>query len=417
MRPRRERAYHEAFIDAHGPMFQPFLDLANSVAPRYDGHSLLNLSVALAQGVGKAGRRRFSAPPCPLLPDLSDSRIVVFILIDGMGANDVQRRGAGSFMATHQRATLTSVFPSTTASAVTTSMTGLSPAEHGLTGWFIRDDRFGGILAPLPMQRRDRVPMSGWWKLPRLFPYPSVFQRMRCRSAIVSHEHILGSPFNMRHSRGVARRYAYGTLDEMVGAIVTAVRDLGGQGGYVYAYHGDYDALAHGHGIASAQNAAHYARIDAALEDLRRRLSGAGAHLVITADHGFIDSPPERQLRLESVPEVQALLDGPLWGERRVAYCRVRRGAHAAFEAAVTTQLGDAFALVPSRRLLEAGVFGPAHRDHPRLAERVGDYALIGRENWTVYDRVPGEPDHRMIGVHGGVHPDEMLIPLVVAAC
>ncbi len=398
-------------------MVSAFLDLPDSVAPRYDGASLLNLSVSLAVQAGRARPTAFAAPACAELPSLADAKVVVFLLIDGLGANDIDRRGAGAFMADHRIATLTSVFPSTTASAVTSSLTGLAPAAHGLTGWYIRDDRFGGILAPLPMQRRDRAPLTGWWKMPRLFPYPCLFQHMKCRSAMVSHEHILGSPFNMRHSRGVARRYGYRTVDEMATSIVSAARDLGGNGGFVYAYHADYDAAAHGSGVASAACSEHYERLDVALKRIKRDLAGLDAALIVTADHGFIDSPVERQIRIETMPEVFDCLAGPLWGERRVAYCRVKQGQHERFEQAVATHLGERVDVIPGRRLLDEHVFGPAAKPHPKLAERVGDYALIARDNWTIYDRLENERDHLMIGVHAGISADEMLIPLVLSRC
>jgi len=412
-----EPGYHGGVLFCTALMPFPDTGLADAVLPDYSGGSLLNLMASIAVEKGRVPRDRLAAPTCRTATDLGAARTVVFLLIDGLGANDVARRGSGAFVADHQKATLTSVFPSTTAAAITTTMTGLAPSAHGLTGWHIRDPRFGGILAPLPMVRRDREPMPGWWKLPRLFPYPSLFQRMKCRSAIVSHEHILGSPFNMRHSRGAARRYGYQGIEELAPTIASAARDLGGQGGFVYAYHADYDALAHGFGIGSDECSRHYARMDSALKQLSQSLSGLDATLIVTADHGFIDSPPECQLRIEDLPALQDCLDGPLWGEWRVAYCRVKPGRHRAFEAAVTRHLAGRFDLVPGAELVAAGVFGPAARPNRRLAERVGDYALIARGHWTIHDRVPNESEHRMIGVHAGVSADEMFIPLVLKHC
>lgn len=398
-------------------MSRAFLDIPDAVAPDYQGGSLLNLSVSFATGIGRAPGRRFAAAPCTCLPDLSGSRIVVFLLIDGLGANDVKRRGPGAFMDDHAQGQLTSVFPPTTASAVTASMSALAPAAHGLTGWYIRDPRFGGILAPLPMVRRDRQPLTGWWPVPRLFPYACLFQHLRCRSAVVSPEHILGSPFNMRHTRGAAARYPYRTLNEMVAAIGEAARNLGRRGGFVYAYHPDYDALAHAHGIGSDECTQHYGLLDDALQAIRRALAGLEATLVVSADHGFIDSPPEQQVCLEDHPALAACLDGPLWGEWRSAYCRVLPQWKDDFENVFRAELGERFELVGARRLIDSGAFGPAAKVHPRLAERVGDYAIIGRGRWTLHDRLPGERAHTMVGVHAGVSADEMFIPLVVAHC
>ncbi len=398
-------------------MTESFLNLPGTVAPDYQGNSLLNLVISLATTVGRARNSLFAAPSCEDLGDLKQARNTVFLIIDGMGAMDVARRGSGSFMSDHGKGRLTSVFPSTTACAVTTSLCGLAPAAHGLTGWYVRDDRFGGILAPLPMQRRDGLPLSGWWKMQRLFAYPSIFQLMKCRSVMVSHEHILGSPFNMRHSRGVARRYGYRSVDEMVATIVTAVRDLGSRGGFVHAYHADYDALAHAHGIGSLQCTEHFERLNEALNRISKALAGSDTALVVTADHGFIDSPPEQQVCLNDYPQLMMHLDGPLWGERRVAYARVRAGREASFAQDFAQALGDRFFLRRSNDIVDAGLFGPASKPNPRLRERVGDFTILGKGDWSIHDRVENERTHAMIGMHAGVSADEMLIPRVVAYC
>lgn len=392
------------------------LQLPDTVAPDYRGGGLLNLMATIAHRFG--AKRIGDHPPLAdaALPGLDDARVVVLLIIDGLGALDLQRRSA-SFLARHASTTLTSVFPSTTASAITTTLTGLSPAQHGLTGWFIRDPRFGGVFAPLLMQRRDREPMPGWWRERRLFPYPTLFQRMRARSVMVSHEHILGSPFNARHGRGLARSYGYADLPGLEDALLHAANDLGRGGGYIYAYHADYDALAHRFGISSRECTMHFERIDALVERLVSRLDGQGVRLLVTADHGFIDSPPEKQIRIEAWPDLLSCLDGPLWGERRVAYCQVRSGQGARFEALAKQVFKGKFDVFPAERLIDEGVFGPARPPHRRLAERVGDYALIGHRGWTVYDTLPNEGAHPMIGVHGGPTADEMLIPLCDASC
>ena len=65
-----------------------------------------------------------------------------------------------------------------------------------------------------------------------------------------------------------------------------------------------------------------------------------------------------------------------------------------------------------SSDLINAGWFGPPPY-HPRLAARVGDYTLVMKDDWTIKDQLPGEKQHRMLGVHGGVSGDEMVVPLI----
>ena len=63
---------------------------------------------------------------------------------------------------------------------------------------------------------------------------------------------------------------------------------------------------------------------------------------------------------------------------------------------------------------MELGAFGPGP-DHPRLAERVGDFVLLLRDGWAIRDWLPGEQRHPKLGVHGGSSPAELYVPLVVA--
>jgi len=177
-----------------------------------------------------------------------------------------------------------------------------------------------------------------------------------------------------------------------------------------YAYWPEFDALAHRHGVASAEARAHFERLDAMFGELLARLGGTDTIIVLTADHGFIDSPPEECVELPS--ELSSMLRFPLCGERRVAFCHVRDKA--AFIEKAKGFFKQCADVRPSIELWQEGWFG-AGRAHPLFAERIGDVALVMQGRGTVKDWVPGEPRHLHIGNHGGVSEDEMNIPLVVA--
>ena len=61
---------------------------------------------------------------------------------------------------------------------------------------------------------------------------------------------------------------------------------------------------------------AKFAEIDAAFGSLLARLSGTDSLVIATADHGFLDCPPEDCLELPAALASQ--LRFPLCGERRV---------------------------------------------------------------------------------------------------
>lgn len=339
--------------------------------------------------------------------------LVVLLVIDGLGEVFLDTVGRGSALHAAKRASLSSVCPSTTASAITTLATGVAPAEHGLNGWFIHDRRFGGVIAPLPLIRRSGEPLEAFRLLPRLFPVAPMY-RHACRPVtLVSPANIAFSRFSLHHGRG-AHIEAYEGLDDCVAAIVDMADALAHSGGLIHAYYPVFDLLSHEYGCRSPEAIACFTRVDAAFTLLQRALAGRGVRLLVTADHGFIDAPHERRIDLAPGGEVAAMFAAPLFGERRLAFCRVRAGAQAEFEAWAAGELRGKGVAVRSADFLAAGLLGPG-QPHPRLAERLGSHALLMEAGWTIVDHVPGEHEHAMIGVHGGLSVDEMRVPLILA--
>jgi hypothetical protein len=375
--------------------------------PDYAGGSLVNL---VASVVAARGGTALHAPLKNLRHEtLQAARNLVLLIVDGLGDNYLVRSGAGSALARRRRASMTSVFPSTTASAITTSYTGRTPLEHGLTGWFTYFGEAGCVAASLPFRSRgDMLPLRSRGVTPeQIYVSPSLFGSLPVRSIVVTHKDIVDSEYNSRHCRG-AERVPYETLEEMVLRIEAAVKS-GPERKFVYAYWPVYDMLSHRFGAASAESFAAFQALDAAFEVLLTRLSGTESLVIATADHGFIDVPPEESLELPA--SLASELRFPLCGERRVVYCHVHQPNN--FMEKAKDWLGERADVMPSRQLVEEGWFGPG-TPHPRFAERVGDVALVMRGRYTVKDWTAGESRHLHIGNHGGTHEDEMRIPLVM---
>lgn len=380
--------------------------------PDYYGGSLVNLIASITTACGGDARHPFLTA---LPPDtLAEARNIVFFLVDGLGYNYLADVGRGGALHDHLEGTLTSVFPSTTASAITTSFTGLTPQQHGMTGWFSWFPEVDVLAAPLPFRRRgDDKPLGDLGIAPqRLFDARPLFDDLAVRTFVVTQRRIVDSEYS-RHFGGRAARHAYDDLAGLVSAVEGVVRS-GPERKYVYAYYPELDAVAHKYGIASRQAATRLTAIDAAFADSLRRLSGTNTVLVVSADHGFIDTPARQALVMGNFPALAELLRQPLSGEPRAAFCHVRAGQTERFIELARELLGERADVRPSAALIAEGWFGPGD-PHPRLRDRVGDVALVMRGRYTIKDHLPGEKRHVLIGNHGGVTEDEMLIPLVVA--
>ncbi|MBI1422530.1 MAG: phosphodiesterase [Gammaproteobacteria bacterium] len=379
--------------------------------PKYQDSSLVNLMSRLAQTFGVNDH---PYPPLahPSLTRLTEYQHVVLLVIDGMGARYVDSHPG--FLRAHLCGELTSVFPTTTATAITTFMTGLAPQQHGLTGWFTYLKEIGAITAVLPCQLRgSREPLSERGiDIESLYGHTPFFDSLNVPSTVLAPAWIVDSPFNIAHS-GDARRIGYTDLDSMFAGLHKALQNPERQ--YIYAYWPEFDRLSHLHGNASEQVARHYRDLEAALAKFIDAHTGTGSLLLITADHGFIDTRPERMINLNQYPVLQDCLSLPLSGEPRVAYCYVHPHKSRTFVDYIQEHFADKIELVESQTLIEQGAFG-AGEPHPKLAQRVGDYTLIMQDNFIIKDWLAGEKPFFHYGVHGGVSEREMQVPLIVIA-
>jgi len=381
--------------------------------PDYAGGSIVNLMSSIVAGRGGAAAPY--APARELPPgELAGARHVVLLVVDGLGLEALRAARAGATFRRHLRGGLTSVFPSTTASAVTAFMTGLAPQQHALPGWFTWLRELGTVAAILPFRARLGGPAFGELGVDprRIFDQAPLVERIGTEAHLVMPRDIVDSDFTRAYAGSAVRR-GFTSLEELV-AQVTALITQSHERRYIYAYWPELDALAHEHGVGSDEVARHLGELDRAFARLLESAAGSESVLIVTADHGFVDTTPATRLRLADHPALAETLMLPLCGEPRVAYCYVSPAARGRFEGYLRRHLSHCLQWFPSEALVERGYFGEG-APHARLAERIGDYTLIMREHYSLVDRLPGEPDKVHIGVHGGITSAEMLVPLVVA--
>jgi len=125
--------------------------------PNYKNQSIVNLMASLAKILG--GHSQYEPLEGLNLADSIDKNILLIVL-DGLGYEFLQKYGKNSFLHQNLKGKMTSVFPSTTASAITSFATGLAPQQHGLTGWFVYLEEIKKITAVLPLIVRGEKKFS-----------------------------------------------------------------------------------------------------------------------------------------------------------------------------------------------------------------------------------------------------------------
>ena len=387
------------------PSFDPALSL-----PDYRGGSLVNLMSSITTALGGSS----PYPPLTALPPdaLAGARHLVLLVVDGLGHDYLIDHN--SALRQHLRCPITSVFPTTTASAIPTFLTGLAPQQHGLTGWHMYFREIGAIAAPLPFRfRAGRRSLSHAGVTPAtLFGLTPLYDRLPLPCHVVSPQHIIHSDFNAALS-GKATRHGYASQDEMFACITGLLRSDAPRS-YIHAYWPQHDSLAHEYGVHSPQVADAFAALDAGFARLVDVARDSGSRVIVTADHGFIDTSAAETIDLDDHPGLRETLLLPLCGEPRMAYAYVRAGREAQFEQYMREQLADRVHVLKSEAILQLGWLGPGEA-HPALRDRIGDYVLIPRGRTILRDWLKGEARHTHIGVHGGLTAAEMTVPLVVA--
>ena len=399
--------------------------------PDYSGTGLVNVASTVLELCGARG----PADPPPLRgvePALLEGvRSVLVLLCDGLGSDQLQRlalSGDTPFLARmldraaqHDAAQLidaTTIFPSTTAAAVTTMQTARTPQEHGNIAYFLWLEEFAAVAQMLrwgPAAQRRGSFFDDRAIDPRTFAkVPSIHKAIRehgGRSYVVEPEIFRNEAMTRMHAAEAT--YVGYLLPSTMGVRVRQLLDGRAEDDsplYIYAYWAGVDTVAHWYGPRGPEHAAEAALLD---RDLERALGDrpAGDTLVIlTADHGHASVDPGRLVDLEADTELRALLRNPIAGEPRVVFLHTDRATE------VKTYLEQTypgtFFLIDREEALAAGLFG---RGDPALVRRrVGEVlAMLGDDRGATVVRVDGQVVlHR--GSHGGMTPDEMRIPVLL---
>jgi hypothetical protein len=382
------------------------------VKPDYGGGGLVNLVASIAARFG----HRTGHPVLRILPPsrLSRYKKIVLVVLDGLGWKFLERQGEAGFLKSRLSGRMTSVFPSTTASAVATLATGATPLEHGVTGWFTFLRELGSVAKILFSQPRHGgagYPQTGV-PMRRLILSPPMYRKLKAKCLVVAPEEIISSDFTQTTSAG-AGLIGYRSLAGFCMGIERALESGTGPT-LVSAYWPELDGICHHHGTGSRQAWEHYLELAASLQRLCSRFSGGEILFLITADHGLADTPAGRFIDLGRHPQLSDCLTLPLCGEPRLAYCYVHPDRKTFFLRYITKRLGRAARLYDQKTLIDGGYFGPG-KPEPWFRHRVGDYVLAMKQGWSLRDFLPNEERSLLKAAHGGMSPEEMLVPLIVS--
>ena len=361
------------------------------IIPQYSGPNVRGLVPAF---LAPRGARR----PDWIPAIAAQARQVVLFVVDGLGWEQLRARAhLAPTLAAMVGGPITTVAPTTTATALTSITTGLTPGEHGLIGY--RIDVGGDVLNVLRWSTDGPGDARRAHEPQRVQPFAPF---MGEQVPVVSKADLERSAFSTAHLRGcdpVGWRVP-SSLPVIVGEQLRAGAP------FVYAYYDGIDKVAHERGFGPFYDAELVAA-DRLVADVIAALP-TGAALVVTADHGQVHVG-DRTVELHA--DVQRLVHHGS-GEGRFRWLHARSGAADDLAAAAAAAHGDVAWVVTREQTLDEQWFGPVVP--PPVQSRLGDVALVARDEVSFHDPADSGP-FELVCRHGSLTSAEVYVPLIAA--
>ena len=395
------------------------------IFPFYEGLSLVNIPGTVAKLLGT---------PAFGQPSLDDSIMqsldgpynkVILLLVDALGFNLFNRLLQHDKLSMWRRhyenaifSPITSVCPSTTASALTTLWTGQPPARHGIIGYEMWAKEFGMLINNIGHSAASTKGDTGGLKRSGFDPYtfldtPLFGPHLRANGVTPTtfiHRSIAHSGLSVMQMKDVDIHTFVDEADLCI-SLAHQLNHTPNTREYLYVYYSDVDTLMHHYSDEDERILLQLEFFSKLFEEaFIKKLSPSAAEntlLILLADHGSMTTPDNPRFNLANHPDLLDCLVMQPTCENRLAFFFIRPGRLNTFKEYFARTWPDDFYLLETDQALESNLFG--NKPHKRnIRDRVGDVIAVSKGNAYLWwaDR-----PNLMAGRHGGLSPDEMLVP------
>lgn len=332
-------------------------------------------------------------------------RSAAVIMVDGLGSGNI-RQAAGhapylnSLLA--KSPSLATVFPSTTAAALTSFGTGLLPGEHGILGYSVLDRQSNKPLNMLSGWGGDAVPEQ-WQERPTI-AIEAADQGVEV--AFVGPAEYKDSGFTRVFMRG-SQYCPAKTIDDRLSETHRLLANR--QSTLVYCYLPELDQIAHAHGVDST-------RWLAAIESLNADLSAFAARVpkdsgvLLTADHGVVDVPATNHIFLDDFIQ-NGLVS--VTGDPRCQFLYLSDDSNADDVVnLLNSNLNNRAIALTRKQVIELGLYGEII--DLGIERRMPEVFVVATKNCALYHRqFAPVKSLNMVGQHGGISDLELMVPLL----
>lgn len=404
---------------------KPYLE-KGMIFPDYDGFSTVNLPASLCSWLGLDRGEMF--PEIHHHADFGDRYDhILLVIVDGLGSYQLgfvqERLSTNPFFRRLQNETvasvLTSIAPSSTASALTSLWTGVPAGCHGLLGYEMWLRPLGMVVnfllySPIAIPMTTGLISTAGIPPTSIMPVSTLGEIISGQNGILrSHMPIFLANSNLTSAQMVhSSVIPYRRFGDLWENVAEAFKNSPQSPSLDVVYWNDMDTYNHLKGMRDERVFSDLGSFFQGLEQTLARLkhSVKGRTLVLlTADHGHIENTPDPRRDLKTHPEILNHLTILPCGENRLTYFYPKNGQQAAITQYIEETWPGEFFMASGEKLIEDGLYGPA-RLHPEIDTRVGELIAIARGK--SYFWWPNRLD-RLQSRHGGLSEEEMIVPLI----
>lgn len=408
--------YNAQAMDKRQEVLETIERDTRGLRPHYERYSLLAVADTILDLLGAPHGGRSLVEEL----GLKRSEKVLSIIVDGLGylkLEELKEAGVVDLGPLSERGIyipLTSVFPPTTTTALASLSTGRSPIVHGVLGYKLFLPEVGAVVNMIklaaPGAPNDSIKDVGV-NLEEFVPVPTLYERLK-EAGVKTHlflpKYIMDSGLSGILYRGVEEIVPFISLSDLF-VLLRHALSLPGRI-LLGVYWPLTDTIAHLYGPDSEAFAAEVSAFFRALWEAfpEKRF---GVPLLLTADHGFVEVDPEVDpIDVSAIRELrEAIVFRPV-GDLRAGYFFARRGKERAVRDYLQRRYPGEFRVLEAEEALAEGLWGP-EEPVEEVRARVGDVVALATGRKLFF--WPEGEEFKLRGMHGGLTPQELLVPFL----
>lgn len=384
------------------------------VYPDYE-NNILNLTSSILKYYG------CSSDYCTL-PELNDDYLnnyenIVFLVLDGMGTKILEKhQPRTSLLRRNMVRSMTTVYPSTTAAAITSFLSGKSPLEHGIFGWTMYFKEYFKLVDFLPLwDTTSNEPLPKFYdEIHEKMKFKNIFQmihgvRPDIKQYYVTPENLASSTYT-KMAYESAEMFPYQRFESGLEFISKTIKRKDGKKLF-YCYNPEPDKSMHRSGVEAEEITQTIKEIEFYLRDFMSDVKDTKTLVIVTADHGMIDVSETIEANVNAQLWDSLIL--PTFPEARCISCFVHDEKKEDFLDYMSRHKKD-FTCMTRDEFMEKNIIGMG-TPHPRILDMIGDYIVLAHSDKGIVTTYPqSRKINNMIGMHAGITEQEMMVPLIL---